>query len=251
MKKKNTIIIFLSIVLFLLVCLLFYRKAYLKINQLFKQPDSKVTIAIDAGHGGFDPGKIGINKALEKDINLSIAKKMKTLLLQKGIKVVMTREDDNGLYKKSDQDIKRADMKNRVNIINSSNALIAVSIHQNSFTQESARGAQIFYYQGSTEGQILAEILQERFKNYLNDGNKRLAKSNNTYYMLKNSKCPLVIVECGFLSNRREAELLCNNEYQDKVVWAIYLGIIDYLTQQNKDEKMPIIRKNNPLSFFH
>jgi N-acetylmuramoyl-L-alanine amidase len=84
------------------------------------------------------------------------------------------------------------------------------------------------------EGKILAETLQERIKKQINDGNHRLAKENNTYYMLKYSQCPLVIVECGFLSNRKEVELLCDPEYQNKMALAIYLGIIEYLDNRNK-----------------
>jgi len=190
-----------------------------------------VIIAIDAGHGGLDPGKIGVNKALEKDINLKIAMKLKYLLEEKNIKVVMTREEDMGLYNKTDRDWKRADMRNRVSIINSSNALFAVSIHQNSFSQESSRGAQVFYHQNSQNGKIIAETIQERIKQEIKDGNHRLAKANRSYYMLRYTRCPLVIVECGFLSNWREANLLNDDAYQDKMAEAICLGILESINK--------------------
>ena len=189
----------------------------------------KCTIIIDAGHGGFDPGKVGTNNAREKDINLVIAKKLQALLEQNDITVIMTREDDNGLYQESDSNKKNADLKKRVEIINSSDAVIAVSIHQNSFPEESQKGAQVFYHQKSPEGKILAEIIQEQIKETIGDGNHRVAKSNDSYYMLKKTECPLVIVECGFLSNRKEAELLVDDTYQDKMAWAIHLGIMNYL----------------------
>lgn len=219
---------FVGISLALLIFVLFYRQRNEELRLLMMEHNN-ITIAIDAGHGGFDPGKVGMNGIREKDINLSIAFKLKLILEQNDIQVVMTREDDNGLYKTTDSDKKHVDMRNRVSIINSSKANFAVSIHQNSFPQESAKGAQVFYYFKSEQGKLIAETLQERIKLTLDDGNKRLAKANDFYYMLKNTNIPLVIVECGFLTNRREAELLRNDEYQDKVAWAIYLGILDYL----------------------
>ncbi|MGB8450817.1 MAG: N-acetylmuramoyl-L-alanine amidase [Anaerocolumna sp.] len=153
------------------------------------------------------------------------------------IKVIMTREDGNGLYKASDYNKKSVDISKRVSIINSSDALIAISIHQNSFSQESSRGAQVFYHQNSGQGKILAEIIQEQVKNTINDGNHRLAKSNTSYYMLRKTRCPLVIVECGFLSNWGEAALLKDDLYQEKMAWAINLGIMEYINKVRSDKK--------------
>lgn len=207
-------------------------------KRLFdKQTSNKqVTIVIDPGHGGFDPGKIGINNALEKDINLSIALKLRDLLEENGIKVIMTREEDVGLYDNNSSSKKRADLQKRVDIINSSGALFAVSIHQNSFTQESCRGAQVFYHSESKEGKKLAEIIQAQLKETLADGNHRQAKADSSYYMLSKTTCPLVIVECGFLSNRSEADLLLDEEYQAKVAWGINLALLKYINDPNKPE---------------
>jgi len=191
----------------------------------------KITIALDAGHGGRDPGKVGINGALEKDINLSIAKKLKTLLEQNDINVVMVRSDDSGLYSESDSNKKTADMRNRVDLINKSGAVLAISIHQNSFTQESIKGAQVFYYSNSEEGKKFAEIMQEQLKKSLQDGNKRMAKANDSYYMLKKVECPIVIVECGYLSNPTEAALLTDEDYQERMAFAIHLGLLSYLNE--------------------
>jgi N-acetylmuramoyl-L-alanine amidase len=189
----------------------------------------KCTVIIDAGHGGFDPGKVGVNKALEKEINLSISLKLKSLLEQNDVHVIMTRETDEGLYQESDSNKKNTDLKKRVEIINSSDAVIAVSIHQNSFPEESSSGAQVFYHNKSPEGKILAEVLQEQIKQTIGDGNHRIAKSNESYYMLKKTECPLVIVECGFLSNWKESELLVDDDYQTRMAWAIHLGIMNYI----------------------
>lgn len=189
----------------------------------------KVTVVIDAGHGGFDPGKVGVNGELEKDVNLAISKKIKQFLEQNDCNVVMTRPDENGLYSEGDRNRKSTDMKKRVEIINSCNPTVAVSIHQNSFSQESSKGAQVFYHNQSEEGKIFAELMQEQIKQTINDGNHRKAKANQNYYMLKKTNCPIIIIECGFLSNYEEAKKLMDDTYQEKMAWAIHLGILNYI----------------------
>ncbi|MFV0343993.1 MAG: N-acetylmuramoyl-L-alanine amidase [Anaerocolumna sp.] len=198
---------------------------------------TKETIVIDPGHGGRDPGKVGIGDILEKDINLKVAQKLKVLLEQNDYNVVMTRTDDSGLYSESDANKKVSDMRKRVEIINSSNASLAISIHQNSFTMEEIRGAQVFYYSTSEDGKAYANILQDQLKKTLNDGNKRQAKANNEYFMLKKSQVPIVIIEGGYLSNNAEAQLLNTEEYQEKMAWAIHLGIIKYLNTHKSNER--------------
>ena len=128
---------------------------------------TKKTVVIDSGHGGIDPGKKSDNGILEKDVNLSIAKKLQKKLIDTGFNVVMTREDENGLYSENDDNKKIADMKKRCQIIKDSKADIVVSIHQNSFQSQDVKGAQVFYYKHSVEGKKLAEILQASFKENL------------------------------------------------------------------------------------
>jgi N-acetylmuramoyl-L-alanine amidase len=185
---------------------------------------------IDAGHGGDDPGKIGINNANEKDVNLQIAKKVKVLLEKQGIEVVMTREEDVMLAGEDENNKKIQDMKARVQLMNDSGADMVVSIHQNSYTDESIHGAQVFYYTHSTEGKALAEILQEALLEVDSD-NTRQAKADDTYYILKRTKSPTVIVECGFLSNSQEADLLITESYQDQLAESIMKGIITCLSK--------------------
>ena len=172
-------------------------------------------VVIDAGHGGTDPGKVGVDGSLEKDINLAVAKRLKTYLEQDDIRVIMTRETDTGLYSDTDSRKKMADMKKRCEIIEESGADLVVSIHQNSYHEESVSGGQVFYYRDSAKGKALAEILQIRFSYVLGEQNRRLPKANGNYYLLLHVKCPIVIVECGFLSNRKEAGLLNSGEYLD------------------------------------
>jgi N-acetylmuramoyl-L-alanine amidase len=193
----------------------------------------QITIVIDPGHGGRDPGKVGVNNALEKDINLSVALKLKNLLELNDINVIMTREEDIGLYSAEDPSKKKADLSNRVNIIHSSKADFAVSIHQNSFSEEYCKGAQVFYYGKSAESKQLAELIQSQLKQTITDGNHRQAKANNSYYMLTKTQCPLVIVECGYLSNVNEAGLLSEDGYQERMAWGIHLAIMRYI---NGDE---------------
>lgn len=182
------------------------------------------TIVIDAGHGGSDPGKVGINKAEEKDINLKVAKKVKKLLEKKGVKVVMTREEDTMLSKNSNGSQKVQDMKERVKLINNTAPEFAVSIHQNSYHDEAIHGAQVFYFKHSAEGEQLAAVMQKALLS-IDKENKRQAKADDTYYLLKRTEVPTIIVECGFLSNHEEAEKLVTDEYQQEVAEAIVKGI--------------------------
>lgn len=183
----------------------------------------------DPAHGGDDPGKIGINKVKEKEINLKIAKELEKLLKKEGIKVVMTRTDDGGLYHSSSNNKKVEDMRKRCEIITKADPVFTVSIHQNSYPDESVKGAQVFYYGQSQEGKKLAEALQQTLVEQLDPQNHRKAKANESYYLLKKTPSPTVIVECGFLSNYEEAELLNTEEYQKKVAEAVKTGILNSL----------------------
>lgn len=189
----------------------------------------------DPAHGGDDPGKIGINNVKEKEINLKIAKELEKLLQKEGIKVVMTRKDDGGLYQQSSNNKKVEDMRKRCEIITKANPVFTVSIHQNSYPDESVKGAQVFYYGQSQEGKKLAETLQQSLVEQLDPTNHRQAKANESYFLLKKTPSPTVIVECGFLSNSQEAELLNSEEYQNKVAEAVKSGILKCLNMEGKD----------------
>jgi len=195
------------------------------------EPREQVCVVIDAGHGGDDPGKIGINQVLEKDVNLSIARKLQQYLEAQDIRVVLTREDENGLYDSDASNKKVQDMKRRVALIEEVKPVITVSIHQNSYPEEYVHGAQVFYYDGSRDGQLLAELLQNQLVEKLDPDNHRQIKANDSYYLLKKTDIPIVIVECGFLSNQTEAALLAQDDYQDRVAWAIHMGILQYLAK--------------------
>lgn len=154
---------------------------------------------------------------------------MKQYLEANDIEVVMTRESDEGLNDADADNKKVQDMKRRIALIDKTAPVITVSIHQNSYPEEYVHGAQVFYYAGSKEGQALALSIQNQMVERLDPENKRKIKDNDSYYLLKKTGIPIVIVECGFLSNSAEAEKLCTEEYQKEVAWAIHMGILRYL----------------------
>lgn len=235
MKFDKSIELCMGILVILCVSLL--AKPGMKIvSNIEKAESQKVEerdiIIVDAGHGGKDPGKVGVNDALEKDINLSIAKKLKTCLEEAGFEVVMTREGDAGLYQENTRNKKVEDMQNRCKIINETKPLFTISLHQNSYQGESVSGPQVFYHGQSEGGEKLAKIVQETLIGELNPPKARDAKANESYYLLTKTESPTIIVECGFLSNYKEAELLITEEYQEKMAQAIALGVQKYLTNQ-------------------
>jgi len=186
-------------------------------------PLEKKIIVIDAGHGGWDPGKTGSAGENEKNINLAIAKKL-TMLLESGGAVVYTiRNTDEALGQS-----KKEDMSERKKIIDMSKADILVSIHQNSFPSAEVKGAQVFYHGDSKEGEMLAGCIQKKLCEILDSSNDRIEKANESYYILRKTEIPAVIVECGFLSNPQEENKLNSSDYQNKTAWAIYCGINQY-----------------------
>lgn len=193
-----------------------------KVIPTISLSNTNKVIVIDAGHGGFDPGAISENGVLEKNINLNISLKLQKLLQESGTITFLTRSEEESLG-----DTKREDMKNRKTIRDIENGDMFVSIHLNSFPQESCSGAQTFYAPNE-ESKKLAESVQKRLQEVVEPGNDRVAKELSTVYLLKNTKIPSIIVECGFLSNNAELINLQKDEYQEKLAWAIYLGIIDY-----------------------
>ena len=227
--RKECFILVLTILLFFCSITLTDTHTKTVMSRHSSSDTEPFTVIIDAGHGGFDSGKVGIDGTLEKDINLKISKKLEKLLRAADIKVIMTRTEDTGLYEKSSGNKKRQDMANRTALMNQTNANCIISIHQNSYPDESIDGAQVFYYAGSEKGRTLASLIQHTLVNDVDPSNHRIEKSNDTYYLLKNVSAPLVIVECGFLSNPAESKKLVDDTYQQKLAWAIHMGILQYL----------------------
>lgn len=210
----------------------YYTRTYLQVAEVLAGAEGnskKIKVVIDPGHGGEDPGGIGVSGILEKDVNLSIANFLKTNLEQQGIEVVMTRERDVGLNSETATSKKKEDLANRIAIIQEEAPDFVLCIHQNIFTESKYSGAQVFYYKESEAGARLATAIQNQLIAGVDPENTRVPKSNMNYYMLKNCPVPIVIVECGFLSNPEEEAKLGTTEYQRALAWNIYLGTMQYL----------------------
>lgn len=218
----------MTVILLLLVFFLSREGATFASKQ--KEEKKNQVVVIDPGHGGNDPGKVGVSGTLEKDINLQIAEKVKMLLEAENVKVVLTRDSDNGLYQENDRNKKVSDMRARCALITELNPSAVVSIHQNSYHESSVKGGQCFYHTSSKEAEKLAELIQEQFRK-MDTTNKRQIQSNSSYYLLKKTSVPTVIAECGFLSNREEEAKLNQESYQEELAWGIHLAILKYLNQ--------------------
>ncbi len=229
MWKKEHLELIMSVALILCAFLLAGRGWEMALGERVTEGTDQKVVVVDAGHGGRDPGKVGVDGCLEKDLNLEIAKKVQAILEQQDIKVIMIRDTDKGLYEEQTSNKKVQDMKNRCALINETEPDCVVSIHQNSYHEEYVSGAQVFYYSSSAEGKALAEALQSELISYADPENHRQAKANDSYYLLKKTEAPIAIVECGFLSNWKEAAKLQDDGYQSRVAWAVSMGILTYL----------------------
>ena len=192
-------------------------------------PSVGYTIVVDPGHGGIDPGSIGYKtKVKESDLNLKLSLMLAEKLRAAGVRVILTRTDDNSLASGSTgKTFKKEDMKLRRNMINKIRPNMVISVHMNSYTNHTLRGAKVFYDKTSDISRQIAENIQEQFS-------KNLEASNNVasvgdYYMLKCTDSPSIIAECGFLSNERDEQLLLDPAYQQKIVNCIFNGIIQFL----------------------
>ena len=234
-KKRITLIlsgIFLSVFVFILTT--GNAEEQNKYISTVSLPASGKTIVIDAGHGVPDEGAQSSNGTTEAETNLKIALKLQNLLEQSGCTVILTRSDENAIYDIESKTLKQkkvSDIKNRVKIGNESSADIFVSIHLNKIPQSQYDGWQTFYREGSKEGARLAKIIQENLNKTMQKENNRIAKTIDNIYIIKHVEIPITIVECGFLSNPDEEKLLLEDDYQNKLAWGIYNGIVDYFYQ--------------------
>lgn len=194
------------------------------------QPLKGKIIAVDAGHGGADPGAVGVSGTLEKDINLILAKKLETLLKEKGAVVVMTRTNDSVF-----SEVKREELDHRAELVNKKHADLFLSIQCNAVPNSTLRGAQTFYYPDSEKGKQLAETIQNRFIKTLKNTDREALTLSSAYIMSK-LEIPAIMVEVGFLSNPEEEALLISDAYQEQIVAAIYGGIRDYYEKQDSEE---------------
>ena len=199
-------------------------------------PYDKIII-LDAGHGGEDPGAIGVTGVYEKDLNLELVFEIGKILEEKGYIVVYTRTDDKLLYNE-DQNIKGirkiSDLKNRCEAANKYPNSIFVSIHMNSFGEGKYSGLQVYYSPGDEASRLLADKVQSSVKNSLQKENNRTIKQGDGMYLLENTEPTAVLIECGFLTNKTECEKLSKKEYQKELSFSIVCGIIEYVEEKTK-----------------
>ena len=193
------------------------------------------TVIIDAGHGGEDGGAVGINGVFEKELNLSISQKLYDELTSSGIVCVMTRTDDRLLYdRNADYEGRKKvlDMQARLAVAEKYPDAIFVSIHQNTFTEEKYSGLQVYYSTASPLSIKLAQSVESTVRSKLQPTNDRVSKADNgSIYLLRKLSCPAVLVECGFISNREECELLCDGGYQTRLAESLSDAIIAFLNE--------------------
>lgn len=194
-------------------------------------PVSGKTIVIDAGHGVPDEGAQSSTGTTEAETNLKISLKVQNLLEQSGCTVILTRSDENAIYDVDSNTLKQkkiSDIRNRVKIGNKSSADIFVSIHLNKIPQQQYYGWQCFYKEGNEQSNKLAKSIQENLNKSMQKENNRVAMKIDNIYIIKHVEIPTSIVECGFLSNPEEEKQLLDDNYQNRLAWGIYSGIINY-----------------------
>lgn len=192
---------------------------------------NNLCVIVDAGHGLPDGGAVGVSGSVEQEINLKIALKLREVLEAKGIKVIMTRENENGIWENESDSIRKKkvdDMNNRLKIMTDSDAGLFISIHMNSFPNHKTSGLRIFYAPNHEEIKPLAENIQKRIQD-ITGANINIVKSaDKSLFLMKNPPVPAILVECGFLSNPTEEKKLQDDDYQARLGWAIADAIEKY-----------------------
>lgn len=229
MFNKKTFFILIGIVVFLLV---FISTCSKEIIVQTTGNTKTYKIVVDAGHGAPDGGAVSSDGVEEAGLNLEIAEKLRDALEDEGFLVIMTREDENNIAdtdkQKSIREMKSSDLNNRVNIANNSGADIMISIHMNKFEGGSSWGWQTFYSKNSDEGKRLATLVQSSIQKNIDRVNKRVALSIEGIKIVDKTNIPVIIVECGFLSNAEDLRLLQTEEYQNKIVIGIINGVKEF-----------------------
>lgn len=221
------VIIYISIIALFLSVPLFGNKA---VTVIANNNASVHTVIIDAGHGGVDGGAVSCTGVYESKINLDISLKLDDLMHLLGIRTVMIRDTDRSVYTKGDTIAakKVSDIKERVRIAESKPNALLVSIHQNNFTDSRYSGTQVFY-NAHTNSKELAGKLQTCFRENINPNNRRQIKKSSGVYLMEHIDCPGILVECGFLSNPTEEELLRDESYQKRICSVIATTISQFL----------------------
>lgn len=229
-RKKRLIAIIIAVIM----CIAIGGGTYVAVTGA--TPPTRLTVVVDAGHGGIDAGVVGKAGTKESEFNLLMAKELGKALSQAGFRVVYTRKSSDGLYGKDTKDFKRRDMAARKKVIVDADADLVVSVHANKFPGDDRRGAQVFYDDLNAAGKDVASLVQNNF-NVLNEKNvgRAFEPLSGDYYILKCTQKPSIIVECGFLSNPSDEELLNDPIYRKTLAEAIAGGVSDYFAAGGKN----------------
>lgn len=230
MRKKKLRVILYALVVMGTLGVIRWISTYATVMAETEFEKTRICLIIDPGHGGIDGGTSTQSGVLESDLNLQIALCLEDMGHLLGFRTVMTRKEDTSIYKQGETiaQKKASDLKERVKIANRTQNGILLSIHQNYFPDDRYSGAQVFYGKGEGSGDIARRLQSALVKN-INIGSKRKCKEGSGIYLLDHTVCPAILIECGFLSNRREAGLLQNREYQKKLCEIIIATISCYI----------------------
>jgi len=230
LKRAVILFVFLTAVVLVAVSIRFITR----VKPVMADLNTLPIIVIDPGHGGMDGGAVDRSgEILEKDINLKISLMLRDFFVLNGFDVIMTRTTDMSIHDEGITSVRKqktSDLNNRLKIASADPNTIFISIHQNKFTDRRSKGTQIFYSPNNPASEQYAKILQDHFASMLQPENQRKTKkAGKNLFLMHQAKCPAVLVECGFLSNSAEAELLTDDEYQSKIAFVIFTSTINLL----------------------
>lgn len=236
---KNIFTVIISLLVYMLVVaaliMLTNKRISVHTSAHIDRSSKNVTIVIDPGHGGLDGGAVSETGICEKDINLKIAIYLSEFLRLSDVECILTRSDDIMLEPehRSSSSKKRADLIARTEIANRYDNGIFISIHQNKFPNSRYRGLQVFYSKNHPESSKLATVIKENNNSILDFKNERCIKpSGKEIYVLDTLNIPAVLIECGFLSNADELELLTSEKYQKELAFMLYTSVMKYLYEK-------------------
>jgi len=209
----------------------------MKSRAVSAEERKRITVVIDPGHGGMDPGAISETGIREKDLNLVLAKKLRFLLESEGVNVLLTREEDEMLTTQNGRgNAKTRDLLARVEAGEQAENAVFVSLHMNALPIEKYRGLQVFYSPNDARSRVLAKTLQSKTAEFLEPDNKReIKEAGSNIFILDRLNVPAVLVECGFLSNREEAELLASEDFQNRLSVTLAVSILQFIGEEGEE----------------
>ena len=238
-KRKNDFLsfsaIFISVAILFSISSIFYSSEAPRRILHPAEAKQNITVVIDAGHGGEDGGACTYGGLPEKELNLFIASELYDMLSFAGIDAVMTRTEDILLYDPNSDHKghkKSMDLAERLKIAKSTPGAILISIHMNAFPEEKYCGLQVYYSSNSSQSSRLAELIQSNTKKWLTPSNNRNIKpAGKNIYLLDRFEGTAILIECGFLSNTAERDLLNSESYRTELAKVFFFSVIQYISE--------------------